>query len=356
MKRKIAIIGGGNGAHAAAVDLTLRGFDITMYEDTKFIDKIKEVHSTRLIHSKGVCGDQTVKIASVTDNLKEAIKDSEVILVIVPAYVHADLAKKLAPIVDSSQIVVLLPGTFGSLIFYKEFLKQGVSDVVVAETHTLPYAIRLVAPGEVMIMSRFNPLKVGVLPSSETERVIKVLSELYDGLVAVESVIACGLSSLNPIIHVPGCILNAGRIELMKGDFYFYTEGFTDVVVRATESIDKERMSILELFGYKAEIAARGVGGTITSDSIKDVIASDTNFAKIKGPEDFKSRYYTEDIPFGLATWAKLAHEYGIATPTMDSMINLGSVILEYDCWTKGHSLDDLGLDGKSIDEVQEYL
>lgn len=356
MKRKIAIIGGGNGAHAAAVDLTLRGFDITMYEDTKFIDKIKEVHSSRLIHSKGVCGDQTVKIASVTDNLKEAIKDSEVILVIVPAYVHADLAKKLAPIVESSQIVVLLPGTFGSLIFYKEFLKQGVSDVVVAETHTLPYATRLVAPGEVMIMSRFNPLKVGVLPSSETERVIKVLSELYDGLVPVESVIACGLSSLNPIIHVPGCILNAGRIELMKGDFYFYTEGFTDVVVRATESIDKERMSILELFGYKAEIAARGVGGTITSDSIKDVIASDTNFAKIKGPEDFKSRYYTEDIPFGLATWAKLAHEYGIATPTMDSMINLGSVILEYDCWTKGHSLDDLGLDGKSIDEVQEYL
>ena len=26
---KIAILGGGNGAHAAAVDLTLRGFDIT---------------------------------------------------------------------------------------------------------------------------------------------------------------------------------------------------------------------------------------------------------------------------------------------------------------------------------------
>ncbi len=31
----------------------------------------------------------------------------------------------------------------------------------------------------------------------------------YPQLEAVESVIACGLSSLNPIIHVPGCILNA---------------------------------------------------------------------------------------------------------------------------------------------------
>lgn len=356
MKRKIAILGGGNGAHAAAVDLTLRGFDITMYEDSKFINNIKEVYSTRVIKSQGVCGEETVKIDAVTDNLEEAIKDAEVILVIVPAYVHANLSKKLAPIVRSGQIVVLLPGTFGSLVFYKEFLKQGVSNVAVAETHTLPYATRLIAPGEIMIMSRFNPLKLGVLPSSETNRVIEILSELYDGLVAVESVIACGLSSLNPIIHVPGCILNAGRIELMKGNFYFYTEGFTDVVVRATESIDRERISLLELFGYQAQIAARGVGGSIKSDSIKEVIASDKNFSQIKGPEDFKSRYYTEDIPYGLATWAKLAHAYGIATPTMDSMVNLGSVILEYDCWDRGHSLDDLGLAGMSLEKVKEYL
>lgn len=33
---KIAVLGGGNGAHAAAADLTLRGFTINMYEDERF--------------------------------------------------------------------------------------------------------------------------------------------------------------------------------------------------------------------------------------------------------------------------------------------------------------------------------
>ena len=30
---KIAVLGGGNGAHAAAADLALRGFEVNMYED-----------------------------------------------------------------------------------------------------------------------------------------------------------------------------------------------------------------------------------------------------------------------------------------------------------------------------------
>ena len=31
MAKKVAILGGGNGAHAAAADLTLRGYEVHMY-------------------------------------------------------------------------------------------------------------------------------------------------------------------------------------------------------------------------------------------------------------------------------------------------------------------------------------
>lgn len=334
MSKIVAVLGGGNGAHAAAADLTNRGFTVHMYEEECFASNMEKVFATKTIKLKG----------------------AEFILVTVPAFAHAPYAKKLAKVVKPGQIVLVLPGTFGSLIFWKEFKAAEVKDVAVCETHTLPYATRLIEPGTSLVMSRFNPLKVGVMPAKRTKEVLEKVSVLFDGMEAVESVIACGLSSLNPIIHVPGCILNAGRIEIAKGDFHFYTEGFTDCVVRATEAIDKERIAILDKFGYASDIAAHGVGGAIVTDSIKEAIAGDPNFAKIMGPANFKNRYYSEDIPLGLSSWAILAHEYGIKTPIMDSMINLGTVIMEFDCWESGRSLEQLGISGMNLEELKTYL
>lgn len=155
---------------------------------------------------------------------------------------------------------------------------------------------------------------------------------------------------------MPGCILNAGRIEIAKGEFYFYTEGFSDVVVRATEAIDQERIAVLKAFGYASDIAAHGIGGAVQTDSIKEAIASDPNFAKIKGPADIKNRYYAEDIPFGIASWAKLAHCYQVETPVMDSMVHLGSVILQEDCWESGRSLKELGIENMDLATLKKYL
>ena len=129
---KIAILGGGNGAHAAAVDLTLRGFDVTICEDARFAAKMQKVFDTRTIAYKGALGEGSVQIAGVTTNLEAAVDGAEFILVAVPAFAHEMYAQKLAPIVQENQIVFVLPGTFGSLAFYKAFKAAG-KKVVVAD-------------------------------------------------------------------------------------------------------------------------------------------------------------------------------------------------------------------------------
>lgn len=356
MSMKIAILGGGNGAHAAACDLTLRGCEVRLCEDERFAANMQKVFDSKTINYKGALGTGTAEISMVTTNLNEAVDGAEVILVAVPAFAHKVYAKKLAQIVKKGQIVFVIPGTFGSLTFWKEFKAAGVTEVAVAETNTLPYATRLVCQGEVMIMSRFNPLKVGLMPAKKTAETLEVLSKLYDNLVPVESVIACGLGSLNPIIHVPGCILNAGRIEYTGEPFYYYTEGFTDCVARATEQLDLERCAILQKLGYQNDIVAHEIGGAIKTDSVKEAISNDPSFAKITVPASFKYRYYTEDIPYGLAIWAKLAHQLGVSTPIMDSMITLGSCITNSDCWSQGRDLDELGITGMDADVLKNYL
>ncbi len=79
-------------------------------------------------------------------------------------------------------------------------------------------------------------------------------------------------------------------------------------------------------------------------------------FAKITGPANLKNRYYSEDIPFGIATWAKLARLIGVPTPVMDSLVSLGGVLLESDCWEGGRSMAELGIDGMDLEGLRAYL
>ncbi len=136
--------------------------------------------------------------------------------------------------------------------------------------------------------------------------------------------------------------------------------------------------------GYESDIAAHGIGGAVETDSIEEAIAGDPNFAKITGPANLKNRYYSEDIPFGIATWAKLARLIGVPTPVMDSLVSLGGVLLESDCWLArligvptpvmdslvslggvllesdcwegGRSMAELGIDGMDREGLRAYL
>lgn len=50
-KNLIAVLGGGNGAHALAADLVNRGFEVNLYEMPKFKDNMKKVFETGIIES-----------------------------------------------------------------------------------------------------------------------------------------------------------------------------------------------------------------------------------------------------------------------------------------------------------------
>lgn len=354
---KVAVLGGGNGAHAMSADLTLRGYEVHMCEDERFVEKIRKVYDTKEIRLVGAIGNETVKVAMVTTDLKEAIEDVKYIIVAVPAFAHKTYADKLVELIKPGQIVFVTPGTFGSLVFWKAFKEAGkTDDVAVAETSTLPYAARLSGEGEITVMNRFNPLSIGVMPANKSAEVFEELKQFFPGLQLKETVIACGLTSMNPHLHVPSVILNAGRIEAAKGEFWCYKEGFTPCVARATKVADNERIAMMEKMGYKWDILAHDVRQDIQTDDLMVAVAEHPSITKIKGPADLKNRYFTEDIPYGMAVWAKLGRLIGVPTPLMDSMVTIGCAILDKDAWSMGNSMEDLGLEGKSIEEIKNYL
>jgi opine dehydrogenase len=75
-----------------------------------------------------------------------------------------------------------------------------------------------------------------------------------------------------------------------------------------------------------------------------------------KGPFSMQDRYVTEDIPMGACLTVSLARKAGVATPTYDAMIHLASTVNDTDFHVSGRTLENLGLSGLSLRELEGYL
>ncbi|MGD9279485.1 MAG: hypothetical protein PVF60_01265, partial [Desulfobacterales bacterium] len=94
---KIAVLGGGNGAHTVAADLTLKGLSVNMFEMEQFASSMQPVFDTGQIEMIGVAGQGTAKLNRVTTDIAAAIRDVEVIFIILPGFTIAAYARLLAP-------------------------------------------------------------------------------------------------------------------------------------------------------------------------------------------------------------------------------------------------------------------
>lgn len=78
--------------------------------------------------------------------------------------------------------------------------------------------------------------------------------------------------------------------------------------------------------------------------------------ANISGPSSMKSRYITEDVPYGLVPTAQLAHKLGITTPIIDAVIELASVVNQTDYRRQGRSLQELGIAALNNNKLKTVL
>ena len=111
--RKIAVLGGGNGARTVAADMTLAGHKTVLYEMPEFRENIKTIFETGTICITGKARTGEARLFKVTHAIEEAVKDVELILIVVPAYAHASYAKLLGPVLKNGHNIVLIPGTMG---------------------------------------------------------------------------------------------------------------------------------------------------------------------------------------------------------------------------------------------------
>jgi len=360
-KPVIAILGGGNAGHASAAELSLLGFECRLYQDQNFVKDMEKVFNTREIllnrDPEGGCRvEGLASISVVTSDMAEAVSGADVILSHLPAFAHKGVAESLSGLVEDGQVIVLLPGTLGTLVFAEIFRKNGVTkDVILAEANTNPYDTRILAPGESFVYKMNDPLMLGVFPSNRTEEAIKKLEGVYD-FVPMQDVLECAIHSHNPLLHTPACIMSVSRIERSKGEFYLYEEAFTDTVCRVTCEMDKERMAIGEAFGYKTRSIEQLLSGLENPGTLFKETNGNPGLCYIKGPTSVKSRYFTEDGLHGLVPWSQIGDMAGVQTPLIKAFATIEGSVIQRDMWGDGRTLEVMGIQGMDVDSFKQYM
>jgi len=76
----------------------------------------------------------------------------------------------------------------------------------------------------------------------------------------------------------------------------------------------------------------------------------------LRAPGQVDSRWLTEDVPYGLATWAVLGDQAGVKTPVMEPLITLASAALARDFRATRRAPRELGIDGMTGETLETFL
>src|SRR5205814_479169 len=125
IRMKIAILGGGHGAYAAAADLSEQGHEVRLWR--RNAAALAPLLERATITLRDAAGVREVAIATPTTDIGVAVRGAQLILIPSPASAQADIARAIAPHLENGQVVFLPPGTFGSYVMDRIARQAGSS-------------------------------------------------------------------------------------------------------------------------------------------------------------------------------------------------------------------------------------
>ena len=351
-----AILGGGNGGQSAAGHLGIMGFEVRIYD--VFPATIEAIKAQGGINVEGSVKGFG-KVALATTSIGDAVKGADIIMVIAPAVVHRDIAEKLAPFLKDGQIIFIHPGTtFGVLEFRKVLDDFNCkADIILSEAQSLMYACRATKPGNAHIMGIKNNLQVAAFPSTETDRVVKLLNQAYPHIKAAKNILETSLTNLNAIMHPGPSILNSSLIE-SKHEWKYYLDGITPSIGEFIVDLDKERVELGKKVGLELPgvLEMYRIMYDVTGDNLTDIVRSNKAYWEISGQKKLDTRYIFEDIPTGLVPMVSLAEKAGTSCERMKAICSLGGFLLKKDFISTGRTLENLGLGKYGIEQILSYV
>ncbi|UCF73800.1 MAG: NAD/NADP octopine/nopaline dehydrogenase, partial [Deltaproteobacteria bacterium] len=229
-EKPVAVLGGGACAQTFAAELALTGHKVSLYELPELapetLGEVLKTHEIELrgkqLNFKWFSRDGVAKVDVVTTEIAEALRGAGLVIVAIPAKGHIPFFENMIPYLEDGQMISIFPDNFGSLMLRNMMREKGQDvDVIIGGWSSMPYGVRMVEPGKLDCILRIRELICDALPSKDGDTFFETLRGLpvFDGTVELkrgDTIIAVDLSNPNPVIHVPGSILNVGAMEVSE--------------------------------------------------------------------------------------------------------------------------------------------
>jgi len=373
----LAICGGGNGAHALAViaSQNFNGDIVWLVSSQERADCLRRgVFSAEGLRSTGAVVGAADKVRIISSNAADVIPRADIVAIVAPAFAHAPILERIAPHLKDDALIGSVP-TRGGFEFEATRFIEGIEPEgrrAIFGLQTLPWTTRIHEAGRsVFVGATKAKVMLAALPRREAPRVAGVLSQIFaTELVPTGSFLNMTLGNPGQAIH-PG--LMYGLFSAWNGQPYrdeSIPRFYADVTDETGAFVDRLSREILDVTSA-IETASGGnedLSGVLSIHDwlllsygrhIQDLTTTASCFRTgpnhtIKAPmvasadgtyvPNFRYRFLSEDVPFGLVVTKAIAEMAAVDTPAIDAVIR----------WTQSLLSERYMIDGRlSLNDLQ---
>lgn len=360
---KTAICGCGTGGATLAAYLTHKGFEVNLYEYPEFAETGLEPYLVRGgIEVRGALFNGVFKPSVMTMDVREAVEDVDIVMIVSRAAGHENFVRTLAPVLEDGQVLLCWTPYWFCMRLWDLFRHGAPEDTVFSEASIYPLMTRPLAPGAVYPDALKNELSVAAMPARNTKRLVEAVRKLFPQTVPARNVLETSIGSPNPAIHSAPTLLNMALWEKTHGDVSFYQDLQSPAVGKVLEAQDREKIAIGKALDLKLDplrdVLVRLYGHMgARGETLHEVIRNNqahVGFRPCKELDEMTVVLH-EDIPYGLVPTSSIGHMLGVPTPTYDALIHLGGIVSGIDYWKTGSTADKLGIGNMDARELMNY-
>ena len=282
------------------------------------------------------------KLDIVTSNAAEVIPKADMIFLTLPGFLIEKVLEEIKPFIGEDTVIGSVVSSTGFFFAAHNIL---TNQNPLFGFQRVPYIARQRKYGSIGDLLGYKScLNVAIENCSNPMELVSNLQWIFDTKInLLDNFYEASLTNSNPILHT-------GRLYSMWKDYdgevypertLFYSD-WTDEASEYLINMDEEFQVLLKKLALKEGVIPTLLQYYESKDaqSLTQKIRSIPAFKTIQSPmlekedgwvPDFKSRYFTEDFPYGLRFIRDLAKKNGIQTPTIDKVYRWGQSVIEQD-------------------------
>jgi len=288
----------------------------------------------------------------------QCVTGADVVIVAAPAYAHEALFDRVVPHLHSGQHVVMHSATaLTSLLLARKLAEQGVAPTIIDLSTSVCTARK--SDTACVALGKPKPgVNIASLPAANGHAAASLMTGLFGELFTLRSnILDISLNNHNAIYHVPAFLFNLALVE-RRSPWNLWDVG-TPFIAGYIDRLDRERLAIASAFGVEGIPLLsylRDAMEVQASSLVEAFSAMAKQRPNARGPNSLDDRYISEDVPFGLVFFTRLAEIADVSVECTRTLVAFLSSLYSRDFSVEGHSLADLGLAGATTPDVLEVV